>query len=63
MSDQNVDATAEFTITRIFDAPRDMSGRRGPTPTRRRAGGIRRVSAVLVSMSRSIPELAERTAT
>lgn len=24
MSDQNVDATAEFTITRIFNAPRDL---------------------------------------
>lgn len=24
MSDQNADATAEFTITRIFDAPRDL---------------------------------------
>ena len=24
MSDRNADATAEFTITRIFDAPRDL---------------------------------------
>lgn len=63
MSDQNVDATAEFTITRIFDAPRDLVWQAWTDPTRRRAGGIRRVSAVLGSTSRSTPGLAERTAT
>ena len=64
MSDQNADATAEFTITRIFDAPRDLVWQAWTDPDEAaRWCRTPRVSAALGSTSRSTPELAERTAT